>query len=64
MVDWELCSEYGFEPTKHWYEERTEGVMENEDAKILWGFNIRTDRVIDARRSDIVLIDKKNLDHH
>ena len=26
----------------------------------MWDFNIRTDRVIEARRPDIVLIDKKN----
>ena len=28
--------------------------------KILWYFNIRTDRVIEARPPDIVLIDKNN----
>ena len=33
--------------------------MKNKDSKILWGFNIRTDHVIEARGSDVVLIYKK-----
>ena len=60
MVHWKLCSKYGFEPAKHWYEHRAEGVMENRDTEILWNFNIRTDHVIEARCPDIVLRDKKN----
>ena len=31
MVPWELCSKYGFEPAKHWYEHRAEEVMENHE---------------------------------
>ena len=33
--------------------------MENEDYKILWDFNIQTDHVIEARRTDLVVIDRK-----
>ena len=32
--------------------------MDNQDTKILWDFNIRSDRVMEAKRPDIVLIDK------
>ena len=32
--------------------------MENEDYKLLYGYNIRTDKKISARRPDIVLVDK------
>ena len=60
MVHRELCSKYGFESAKHWYEHRVEGVMENQDTKILWDFNIWIYRVIKARHPDIVLINKKN----
>ena len=60
MIYWERCSKYGFEPSKQWYEHRAEGVIENQDIKILWDINISTDRVIEARCPDIVLIDKKN----
>ena len=34
--------------------------MENQDAKILWDFNIRANRVIKTGCPNIVLIDKKN----
>ena len=32
--------------------------MENEDYKLLYDFNIRTDKKISARRPDIVVVDK------
>ena len=34
-------------------------VLESANAKILWDFNIQTDKVIQARRPDIVVIDKE-----
>ena len=33
--------------------------MENENYKFLWDFSIRTDHNIEARRPDLVLIDKR-----
>ena len=33
--------------------------MESENFKILWDFKVQCDRKIDARRPDIVFIDKK-----
>ena len=33
--------------------------MESENFKILWDFTVQCDRKIEARRADIVLIDKK-----
>ena len=35
--------------------------MENEDYKLLYGFNIRTDKKISARRPDIVVVDKNKI---
>ena len=32
--------------------------MENEHVKLLWDFNEQTDRTIEARRPDLILIDK------
>ena len=32
--------------------------MENEHVKLLWDFNVQTDRTIEARRPDLILIDK------
>ena len=34
--------------------------MENEDGKILWDFNIQTDHLIEHRRPDIVVVNKKD----
>ena len=36
-----------------------ESVLENKDYKILLGFSIQTDHVIEARRPDLVVVDKK-----
>ena len=42
-----------------WYEHEPESVLENEDHKILWDFSIQTDHVIEARRPDLVVVDKE-----
>ena len=57
-VHWCLAKKYGFTHTNQWYEHRAEPVMENEQAKLLWDFNIYTDHVIEARRPDIVVVRK------
>ena len=33
--------------------------VENEEVKVLWDINIQCDNVIEARRRNIILIDKK-----
>ena len=42
-----------------WYEHEAERVLENEDYTVLWDFSIQTDHVIEARRPDLVVVDKK-----
>ena len=59
MVHWKLARKCNFEAGDKWYEHEPESVLENEDYKILWDFSIQTDHVIEARRPDLVLIDKK-----
>ena len=51
--------ESNFEAGDKWYEYEPESVLENEDYKILWDFSIQTDHVIEARRPDLVVVDKK-----
>ena len=46
--------------TEKWYEQNSEAVIENGNFKLLWDFTIQCDRVIEARRTDIVLIDKRS----
>ena len=36
-----------------------DSVLENEDYKRLWDFSIRTDHEIEARRLDLLVINKK-----
>ena len=43
-----------------WYEHQPQPVTENENAKLLWDYGIRTDRVIPAHRSDLTLVNKTN----
>ena len=59
IVHWELGGKCNFEAEDKWYEHELESVLENEDYKILWDFSIQTDHVIEARRPDLVVVDKK-----
>ena len=59
IVHWKLARKCNFEAGDEWYEHEPESVLENEDNKILWDFSIRTDHVIDVRRPDLVVVDKK-----
>ena len=48
-----------FEAGDKWYEHEPENVLENEDYKFLWDFSIQTNHVIEARRPDLVVVDKE-----
>ena len=56
---WKLARKCNFEAGDKWYEHELESVLENEDYKIFWDFSIQTDHVIEARRPDLVVVDKK-----
>ena len=53
-----LAEKYGFERATNWYEQKP-GVMESQAFKVLWDFVIQCDRLIQARRPGIVVVDKK-----
>ena len=58
-VHWRLLENHGFiVDGQQWFQHEPTAVVENENAKILWDFNIYTDHVITARRPDIVVLDK------
>ena len=44
--------------SKNWYEHEPEAVIENNQCKILWDFEVQTDHVIKERRPDLVVVDK------
>ena len=56
--DWDLSEKYGFERSERWYDHVPDSVLENEDYKMLWDFSVRTDHEIEARRPDLLIIDK------
>jgi len=51
---WQLCKEGGFEGADKWYEQKPEVVAENEN------FTIQCDRMIEAWRPSIVMVDKRS----
>ena len=58
-IHWEFCRKYGVAVSERWYEHQPETVTKNDSCKLLWDFNIQTDHVIQARRPDVILIDKE-----
>ena len=58
-VHWDLCKENGLEHTEKWYEQVPEGAVENEEVKVMRDINVQCYNVIEARRPDIIFIDKK-----
>ena len=57
-IHWHICKKHGIECGENWWSHQPEPVVENDEVKILWDFNIYTDRKIHARRPDIVVIEK------
>ena len=58
-VHWDICKKNGLEHSERWYEHAPEGAGENEEIKVLWDINIQCDNLIEARRPDLIIIDKK-----
>ena len=58
IVHEKLCGKYNLKRSEKWYEHAPEGVVENEEVKILWDVMIQCDREIKARKPDIVVVNK------
>ena len=58
VIHGELSKKFKFDHTNKSYMNNQDSVLENETHKLLWDFEIQTDHLIPARRSD--LIKKKN----
>ena len=57
FIHWLLCKKYDLEHTDKCYQHQLAPVVENKRYKLLWDFSIQTDRVIEHRRPDIVIVD-------
>ena len=58
-VHWDICKKNGLEQSEKWYEHAPEEAVENEEIKVLWDINIQCDNLIEARRPDLIVIDKR-----
>ena len=56
IVHLKLCQRFGLVAEVNWYNQKPASGVENDRVKILLGFNIQTDRVIQHRRLDIVVL--------
>ena len=59
LVNAKICEEHNLERKKKWYEHCTEGAVEDDDVELIWDINIQCDNDIEARRPDLILVDKK-----
>ena len=54
-----MCEKHNLERKEKWYRHCPEGVVEVDDGNLIWDINIQCDNVIEARRHDLILVDKK-----
>uniref|UniRef100_H3APX3 Reverse transcriptase domain-containing protein n=1 Tax=Latimeria chalumnae TaxID=7897 RepID=H3APX3_LATCH len=53
-LHWDFCGQYQLPRGQHWWEHKPEPVTKN----VLWDFTMRLDRLVEARKPDILLIQK------
>ena len=58
LVHWKLCEKHNLERKDKWPKHCPEGVVEDNDVKLTWDINIQCDNVIEARRPNLILVDK------
>ena len=56
-IHWDLLARCRFEQSE--YDHVAKSVLENDNYKLLWDFSVRTEHEIEARRPDLVVIDKR-----
>ena len=59
LVHRSISEAHGIKVTRQPWHHAPQPVVETEKVKILWDFEVRTDRRITARRPDIVIVDKE-----
>ena len=58
IIHKDICTEYGITVHKQYWRHDPQSVIDTEDIKLLWDFEIQTDRRIVAKRPDIFLVEK------
>ena len=58
VIHWKLCQKFNIPCKDKWYDHDPEGVIENDQVKVLWDLRIQTDHQIEHNRPDVVVLDK------
>jgi hypothetical protein len=58
QLHWNILASHNLTKESHWWKHQPAPVIENENIKVLYDFDVRTDKVISARRPDIILVNK------
>ena len=61
LIYWEVCKKFKFHHTNKWYMHNLAAVLENDAHKLFWDIDIQTDHLISARRPDLIVIKRENL---
>ena len=59
LVHWKLCEKHNLERKEKWYEHCPEGTVEDDGVKLICDINIQCDNVIEVRRPNLILSDRK-----
>ena len=59
VIHHSICQHYEIKTTDNIWLHKPNAVTENNKVMVLWDFEIKTDRQIQARRPDLVVIDKQ-----
>ena len=57
-VHWDICKKSRLEHGEKWYGHALVKAVENEEIKVPWDINIYCDNLLEARRPDLIVIDK------
>ena len=59
VIHWEMCKKFKSDQMNKWYTHNEASVRVNDTHQLLWDLDIKTDRLISARRPDLIIISKK-----
>ena len=59
VIHWEMCKKFKFDHTNKCCMHNPAPVLENDIHKLLWDFDIHTERLILTRTPDLIIINKK-----
>ena len=58
-IHWEMCKKFRFDHANKWYVHNPAPVLDNDTLNLLWNIDIQTDHLNSARRTDLIIINKK-----